>query len=265
LFRLHERDGLRTTRTGTALAEADKEHSSEVAVPSANIAMLTISVGSARTIPLVAMSDPQPSYSSSKIAPWLLRAVEWHPALMGTAPIPSQFHDAVIAKVPHKALRQCILRYGAAFWTEASLGKAPLLLGSPAMYKSYAAAALSRALHSRANIHVGWCDVPITLNQLERKRFDRATDDMIDQWKLVPFLVIDDFGMAKLDTWQFSVLAEIAMARFDAGRPTCWTGNIDVEGEPSPAKVEEALRRGVGTQLTRRILERSEGYRVYVR
>lgn len=200
-----------------------------------------------------------------KIAPWLLESVEWHPALMGDVQVPAQFKNAELEEVPYKPLRECVLRYGSSFWSAASRGYAPLLLGAPARYKSYAAAALCRALHARARIHVAWCDVPITLNQLERRRFDRTTDETISAWKEAPFLVMDDFGMAKLDSWQYGVMAEIAMSRFDAGRPTCWTGNIELPGESTPGLVDEALKRAAGVQLARRILERSEGYRVYLR
>jgi len=183
---------------------------------------------------------------------------------MGRPPIPDQFATATVDVVPDQ-LRSCVLAYGKAFWQAASDGKAPLFLGNPARYKSYSAAALARALHERACIHVDWCDVPVTLNQLERNRFDRATDERIDRWKQVPFLVMDDFGMAKLESWQGGVLAEIGMFRFDRGFPTCWTGNVAIDGAVSAQSIDEALRRHVGVQLARRIMERSEGYRVYVR
>lgn len=183
---------------------------------------------------------------------------------MGQAPIPDQFQTATIDVVPDQ-LRTCVLAYGKAFWQAASKGVAPLFLGNPARYKSYSAAALAKALHERACVRVDWCDVPITLNQLERNRFDRATDERIERWKTVPFLVMDDFGMVKVDSWQHGVLAEVGMSRFDRGYPTCWTGNVAIDGQVSSATIDEALRRHVGVQLARRIMERSEGYRVYVR
>lgn len=184
---------------------------------------------------------------------------------MGKPEIPEQFANATIETIPQKSLRNCVLRYGQHFWEAASKGLGPLLLGDPATYKSFAAATLSKALHERARIHVAWCEVPITLNQLERKRFDKSTDERIEEWKQAPWLVMDDFAMAKMESWQYGVLVEIAMSRFDTGRPTCWTGNIEVQGTATPQLVEDALKRAVGVQVTRRILERSEGYRVYTR
>jgi len=183
---------------------------------------------------------------------------------MGRAPIPDHFATVTIEQIPKRALRECILRYGKSFWQSASAGLAPMLLGPPSVYKSYGAAALAKALHERACVRVDWCNVPVTLNQLERKRFERATDDQIERWKQVPFLVIDDFGMIKMGTWQYNALAEIAMYRFDTGRPTCWTGNIEISGSPTLDAITASLQQGVGTQLTRRMMERSEGYRLYV-
>ena len=139
-----------------------------------------------------------------------------------------------------------------------------MFLGSPAVYKSYAAAVLTKQIHQRACVHTGWCNVPVQLNQLERKRFDKTTDALIDQWKDVPFLVMDDFGLIRMDSWQYGVLTEIAMSRFDAAKPTCWTGNIEIDGKPTLQAIEERLKACVGSQLTRRLLERSEHYRVYV-
>jgi DNA replication protein DnaC len=183
---------------------------------------------------------------------------------MGPLSIPEHFRDVSVGQITRKPLQDALLRYGRDFWTAASKGVAPMFLGPPSVYKSYAAAALCKALHERACVHVGWCTVPVMLNQLERKRFDKATDRQIEDWKQVPFLVMDDFAMIRMDTWQYNAMVEIAMARFDAGKPTCWTGNVEITGKPTLQAVEEALRTGLGTQLTRRLLERSEGYRVYV-
>jgi len=69
--------------------------------------------------------------------------------------------------------------------------------------------------------------------------------------------------MIRLGSWQFDVMAEIAMSRFDARRPTMWTGNITLPGG-SLDGVQKALMSAVGAQLARRMLERSAGYRLYV-
>jgi DNA replication protein DnaC len=199
------------------------------------------------------------------VAHWLLRAVEPHPALMGPSPVPTQFHDVTVDGIAHAALRDCVHRYGEHFWQAASAGLGPLFLGAPARYKSFAAAVLTRGIHERACVPSSWCDVPVALNQMERRRFDRTTDELIESWKVVPWLVFDDFALVRPETWQHGVLMEVAMARFDARKPTCWTGNVELSNRPAPDAVAEALKRVAGVQLARRVLERSENYRVYVR
>jgi len=58
---------------------------------------------------------------------------------------------------------------------------------------------------------------------------------------------------------QHDVLVEIAMARFEAQKPTLWPGNIVLAQGNT-----QALTEAVGAQLSRRLMERSAGYRLYV-
>jgi DNA replication protein DnaC len=127
------------------------------------------------------------------------------------------------------------------------------------VYKTFSAAVLAKLIHETACVRVGWCDVPVTLFQLERKRFQPQTDLQIDRWKQVPWLVIDDFAMVQVGSWQHGVLCEIAMHRFSQGKPTCWTGNIQF-----PRGQQHALVDAVGAQLARRVMEGSEGYRLAI-
>ena len=151
------------------------------------------------------------------------------------------------------------MAYGREFWSAASRGLAPLLVGPPGVYKSYSAAVLAKQIHEKACVRIAWCDVPVTLFQLERKRFQHATDELIDSWKQVPWLVIDDFAMVQVGSWQHGVLCEVAMHRFSHGKPTCWTGNIQfARGQQS------ALVDAVGAQLARRLMEGSEGFRLAI-
>jgi DNA replication protein DnaC len=200
------------------------------------------------------------------IADWLRRAVEPIPSLMKPPPIPEFLADAELQHIPHKFLRDVLVRYGEQFWELASRGVAPMFLGPPSVYKSYSAAVLCKAVHGRLHVPVEWCNAPVTLNQFERRRFDQATDAQIERWKKAPFLVVDDFAMVRKDSWAMGALTEIAMARFDLSRPTCWTGNVEASDPVSDAAaVTNALKDIVGAQITRRMFERSEGFRVYVR
>lgn len=190
---------------------------------------------------------------------WLRAAIEPHPDLAGPPPVPFQFKDATLERIPSVPLQQLVRRYGGAFWDEAAKGTAPLLLGPPGTYKSYAAAVLVRRLHAKACIKTAWCTVPIALTGLERDRFSEQTRERIAAWKRSPFLVCDDFAMVRIGSWQHDVLVELTMDRFESGKPTLWTGNVTV-----PKGKQDFLADVVGAQLARRMLERSEGYRLYV-
>ncbi len=190
---------------------------------------------------------------------WLRDAVEPSPLLVGPPPVPEQFKNATLANIPSEPLRGLLRRYGGEFWDAAGKGVAPFLIGPPGTYKSYGAAVLCAQLHNRVGIRTEWCTVPVQLTKLERMRFTANTDDAIERWKTCPFLVCDDFAMVRLNSWQHDVLVEIAMARFEAQKPTLWTGNIVLAQGNT-----QALTEAVGAQLSRRLMERSAGYRLYV-
>lgn len=193
----------------------------------------------------------------------LLQFVEPHADLMGPSVIPSQFADATLGALPSAAIRKLLRSYGQQFWDVAGQGIAPVLLGPPATYKSYAAAVLVKQVEA-AQLKAAWCTVPVQLTELERKRYEPKTDACITAWKRVPFLVLDDFGMIRVGSWQHDILCEIAMARFEARRPTVWTGNVLVqEGEARP-NPRALIEQHLGIQLARRLFERSEGFRLYV-
>lgn len=187
---------------------------------------------------------------------------EAHPNLVGPLEVPAQFADASLETIPHAKLREQVREYGRQFWDLAPRGIAPVWLGPPATYKSYAAAVLCTAMHGQG-VKTAWVTVPVRLTELERKRYSPEADHALARWKTVPFLVLDDFAMVRLNSWQHDALVEIAMARFETQRPTLWTGNVFIEGTTTP-KLSTLLEQVVGAQLTRRMLERSEGFRYYV-
>lgn len=200
---------------------------------------------------------------SRPVSAWLAGAVQPTAELVGPDPVPAQFSNATLAAVPHAGLRATVRKYGAEFWEAADQGLAPVFLGPVGTFKSHSAALISRQIRDVARVRTDWCTVPIDLTSLERKRYDDRTDQRIQAWKETPFLVMDDFGMIKVGGWQYDVMVEIAMHRFEARRPTLWTGNVLV-AKPSAEALRQTMVDMLGAQLTRRILERSEGYRIYI-
>lgn len=191
-----------------------------------------------------------------------LFVVEPHPNLVGALDLPAQFADVRLEAIPHAKLREQVREYGRQFWDMAPRGIAPVWLGPPATYKSYAAAVLCTAMHGQG-VKTAWLTVPVKLTELERKRYSDVADRALAAWKQAPFLVLDDFAMVRMNSWQHDALVEIAMARFENQRPTLWTGNVFVDPGVTP-KLSTMLEQVVGGQLTRRIIERSEGFRYYV-
>lgn len=192
---------------------------------------------------------------------WLLQAAAPHANLVGRDSVPAQFTDVTLEGLRSSKLRALVRSYGQQFWEVGSQGLAPLIIGPPATYKSYAAAVLTKQIHQAAQVPTAWCTVPVDLTRIERKRYQPETDELIERWKTIPFLVLDDFAMIRPASWQFDVLLEIGMARFEARRPTLWTGNVLLTGgdtDPWP-QIEKLM----GIQLLRRMTERSEGFRCY--
>lgn len=194
---------------------------------------------------------------------WLKQAVQPTLETLGPSPVPGQFAEATLDTIPSRRMRELVRKYGANFWDAGGGGIAPVLLGPVGTFKSYAAAVISRQVRDVARVRTGWCTVPIDLTKLERSRYTDATDRQIQEWKEVPLLVMDDFGMVRVASWQYDILVEIAMERFAAVRPTIWTGNVLVD-KVSPDGLRQTMTDMLGAQLTRRILERSEGYRLYI-
>lgn len=194
---------------------------------------------------------------------WLAGAVQPTDEMLGPSPVPAQFDNATFSAIPHAGLRGVVRKYGTDFWDAAGAGLAPVFLGPVGTFKSHSAALLSRQIRNVARIRTGWCTVPVDLTEMERKRFAPRTDERIQDWKDVPFLVMDDFGMVKVGSWQYDVMVEIAMHRFAQGMPTLWTGNVLVSKASSDA-LRQTMTDMLGAQLTRRVLERSEGYRIYI-
>lgn len=200
---------------------------------------------------------------SRPVSAWLAAAVQPTQEMLGPSPIPAQFDHAKFNAIPHAGLRGVVRQYGGDFWQAAESGLAPVFLGPVGTFKSHSAALLSRQIRDVARVRTGWCTVPVDLTAMERKRFAPATDEQIQAWKDVPFMVMDDFGMVKVGSWQYDVMVEIAMHRFEQARPTLWTGNILVQ-KPGPDAIRQTMTDMLGAQLTRRVLERSEGYRIYI-
>lgn len=191
---------------------------------------------------------------------WLLAARKSHPDLVRPSEVPPRYRAATMEGVPHRALQEVASKYAASFWSVAPQGVAPLLLGSAQEYKTVTAAVLARAVRERCWIDVGWCNCAAEFSRFDRETYSEATRDRLQFLKTVPFLVMDDFSQVAQGSRMLSTLVEVGTERFDALRPTLWTGNLLITATDS-----SALMTAVGACLGRRMLEASAGFIATVR
>jgi hypothetical protein len=190
---------------------------------------------------------------------WLLERRKTHVALLGTNPIPRRYLEAELEQVPHETLKTVARKYARNFWDVAPLGIAPLLVGATSEYKTVTAAVIARAVREVGLLDVGWCNCAADFTTFDRDTFSVSTQQALAALKNVPFLVMDDFTQVTPGTRMMATMIEVGSYRFDNLLPTLWTGNLTLDrrnlGE---------LSKLVGTALSRRILETSEGYKAIV-
>lgn len=179
--------------------------------------------------------------------------------VMGPSEIPRRYETVKLDIVPHAGLVKSARKYGADFWEAAPKGFAPLFLGAAGEYKTVTAAVIAQKVRS-AGIDVCWVNCAGEFSKFDREAFDPETKKRLNQLKNVPFLVLDDFAQVPPGTRMMNTLIEIGTHRYDNLLPTLYTGNLVVtKGDTSK------LAAHVGACLERRMLDASEGYKVFVR
>jgi hypothetical protein len=157
--------------------------------------------------------------------------------------LPERFRDAVLAEIPAQlGLRELALQYLDGFWSLAPQGIAPVLLGPAGTYKTYTACAIVRRVGAHLESQFVSCPVEFATRALER--YSGPTRQWIESLYSTPFLVLDDFLLMKVGSWESDVLRAILMARFDGLRPTLLTANAQ-----DMARVEETC----GVTVARRV------------
>jgi DNA replication protein DnaC len=171
---------------------------------------------------------------------------------MGKSPIPARFRQFTeLADIEHDGLRELTRRYLKDFWDLAGQGRGPLLIGKTGHYKTISAAVIAHKVREVGRLQVGWCNCVSDLSRLASGSFADASK-AIRHFETVSFLVMDDFAQPKPGGREMTWILQIANARFDAVRPTLWTGNV------TPTALDSVV--GVGT--ARRLLESAKDFRV---
>lgn len=192
---------------------------------------------------------------------WLddYRETHWHPSQRKHLELPARFRDATPLGIPDRALRQAVQDYinDAESWIVQ--GVAPGFFGAARKYKSYAAAVISRFVDGYLGLEVEWVDCGEVYQRLEDLRFQPETQTYLERLKSVPFLVHDDFTNVRERGWASATMTAVSTARFNAMRPTLWTGNVTL-GREDLKRVADLY----GTCLARRLYDGSDGFRVVI-
>lgn len=178
--------------------------------------------------------------------------------VLGTNEIPRRYQEVTLDLVTHPGLVKAARKYGADFWAVAPKGLAPLFLGGAGEYKTVTAAVIAQKVR-KAGIDVCWVNCAGEFTKFDREAFDPDTKKRLQTIKTSAFLVLDDFAQVPTGSRMLNTLVEIGTHRYDNMLPTLYTGNLVISrGDTSK------LAAHVGTCLERRMLDASEGYRVFV-
>jgi DNA replication protein DnaC len=178
--------------------------------------------------------------------------------VLGPNEIPRRYQEVTLDIVTHPSLVKAARKYGAEFWDAAPRGLAPLFLGGAGEYKTVTAAVIAQKVRN-AGIEVVWVNCAGEFTKFDREAFDPDTKKRLEKIKTTPFLVLDDFAQIPTGSRMINTLVEIGTQRYDNMLPTLYTGNLVIsKGDTSK------LAAHVGACLERRMLDASEGFRVFV-
>lgn len=182
------------------------------------------------------------------------RAAKWHRSMRRPLVLPERFADAVPTGIAVPALATVARRYTRAFAQEAALGIAPLFVGRARTFKTYTMCCLARWVYHYQGLEVAFIDAGAHFSATADDRFDVRVQAAHHELTTVPWLVVDDFTNVAPNTAAFQFMLNLATARFNACRPTAWTGNI-AQGD---------ITARYGPAFARRLQDTSAGYRAYL-
>jgi DNA replication protein DnaC len=187
--------------------------------------------------------------------------VEWasgtYPAVQ-FLPVPPRYADVTVATIGDPELLAAATEYLQHFEAAASQGLGPVFIGAAREYKTVAAVAVLKALWQH--------QVPVDylpgggLLRFEVDRYSEATRKRLKAWESVPVLLVDDFAAPRQNSFGADVVLDVCSARFDAGLPTIWTGNLKLPRGGEFERVEELF----GPLFSRRLQDAGAGFTVLV-
>jgi DNA replication protein DnaC len=183
-----------------------------------------------------------------------------HPLLLPPNTVPTRFVNRSLSEIENPHIVKTITTYlGLNFNNYATRGMAPAFLGRSGTWKSFGAGFIADRLYTQARVPVEYVKCSSQLPELERSRYEAATNRFLKRLKHVPFLVMDDFTQIRIGSWMADMLLEIAEDRYTAVLPTLWTGNVIITPTDQSALIE-----GYGASFARRLVEGARGLLVVI-
>lgn len=174
--------------------------------------------------------------------------------------LPQRYRDVSIKTMNPGELKTFSIKYIQGFMENAPKGIGALVVGRSGTGKTHASAAIAKAVNGV--IDVQFVQSALFIAQLERNRFGANVEKTIRDICSAGFTVIDDFDLFDPTSYSANVLMEIAESRYSNLLPTLWTGNFEIKSLKQFA-TQIATRYKVG--FSRRLIEGTEGFRLYVR
>jgi DNA replication protein DnaC len=181
---------------------------------------------------------------------------EWMKWGLDPLKLPERYVEAAPKDIPVEAIRKVTQKYLRNFFEVAPQGVAPAFFGKPELYKTYAAAAIARFVHGQAHWNVEFVNAGSEFLRLGLQRF--TAEDRMLQLIAAPFLVLDDITNVTPGGIYEELLTRVVSERFDALKPTLYTGNYDFNRQYEKFEAEYS------PLLARRIYRGSTGYRVVI-
>lgn len=179
--------------------------------------------------------------------------------------LPLRYRDVTINQLHAGPLRSVVVDYLRSVKSFVRDGLAPVFIGRARTGKTTAAALVARELDACHQLSVAWVNAPTWAGQFDRRRFEETTELQVRQWAAVDFLVMDDFSEVQPGSVMGGVIRQLLAARFDAQRPTLWTGNILLgPGDPAQELYAEVSKRW-SASFARRLQDGGERLTVVVR
>lgn len=206
------------------------------------------------------MSVADPNDSGTVVAPWAQYLQRTRRAEPRALNLPSGFEDVELAGIEERGVQTVVTHYLRHFYDLAPRGHGVLFAGRSGTYKTYGVCVIAKRVWETLALPVDFFDCASEFPKIDRGWYEGYAAQRIRYASTAALTVIDDFNQARDTQRDLAVFAEILNARYAARLPTLFTANIMLTQD---ARADLDARFGFAP--VRRLLERTEKYRVFIK